>query len=88
MNDQTKKEECKLQLEELGVTCKKLPITITIAMVDGITEVKGKTYETSIRDRIGQGVQIVAKGKNKSCLISYNAMLNIAEAMGLFDDEE
>ncbi|WP_044469776.1 hypothetical protein [Mannheimia massilioguelmaensis] len=82
------KEECKEQLEELGVTYKKQKIAITKEMVKGTTNIYGRKYNIDVRERIGYGVQISTVGNDKSCVISYEAMLNIAEAMGLFDENE
>ncbi|OOR95813.1 hypothetical protein B0186_11215 [Canicola haemoglobinophilus] len=82
------KEECKAQLEELGVQYKKLPLTITKHICNATTEIYGKIFKVSMVERIGYGVQIRTEGNEKSCLVTYEAMLNIAEAMGLFDEDK
>lgn len=85
MTEQITKAECKAQLEELGVQYKKLPIAITKHICDATTAIHGKIFKVSVVERIGYGVQIRAEGNEKSCLVSYEAMLGMAEAMGLFD---
>lgn len=85
MSEQLTKEEVKNQLEELGVLYKKLPPTITKHICD---EIYGKTFKVSVVERIGYGVQIRVEGNEKSCLVTYEAMLGMAEAMGLFDEDK
>ncbi|AKO46054.1 hypothetical protein [[Haemophilus] ducreyi] len=87
MSEQITKEECKNQLTELGVMYEKLPIAISKHICNATTELHGRTFKVEVCERIGIGVQIKVKGKDKSCLVTYEAMLNMAEAMGLFDNE-
>ncbi|MGX2947378.1 hypothetical protein [Frederiksenia canicola] len=88
MANQITKEECKAQLEELGVQYKKLPIGITKHICDATTEIHGKTLRVGVVERVGYGVQIRVEGNEKSCLVTYEAMLGMAEAMGLFDEDK
>lgn len=81
------KEECKAQLETLGVRYQKLPIAITRTVAKATSEIHGKTFQVEVDERVGYGIQITAKGNPKKCLISYQAMANMAEAMGIFDEE-
>ncbi|WP_409042479.1 hypothetical protein [Mannheimia haemolytica] len=50
------------------------------------TNIHGKVIKVSVVERVGYGVQITAQGNEKSCLVTYEAMLGMAEAMGLFDE--
>lgn len=88
MSEQLTKKEVKNQLEELGVLYKKMSPTITKHICDATTEIYGKTFKVSVVERIGYGVQIKAEGNEKSCLVTYEAMLGMAEAMGLFDEDK
>lgn len=81
-------KDVKNQLEELGVQYKKLPITLRNHVADATAELNGKTYKVGITERIGRGIQIQVEGNEKSCLVTYEAMLGMAEAMGLFDEEQ
>lgn len=80
------KEECKSQLEELGVQYKKLPMAITRHICDATVDINNNIIKVSVVERLGYGIQIKAEGNKKSCLVTYEAMLGMAEAMGLFDD--
>ena len=88
MSEQLTKEDVKNQLEELGVQYQKLPITLRNHIADATAELSGKTYKVSITERIGRGIQIQAEGNEKSCLVTYEAMLGMAEAMGLFNEDK
>lgn len=88
MLEQVTQEECKDQLEALGITYKKHGITLTKLITDGEVELKGRIFNISLVERVGYGVQVKAEGNEKSCVISYESMVNIAEAMGLFDNKE
>lgn len=83
---QITKEECKSQLEELGVQYKKLPLAITRHICDATVDINKKIIKVSVVERLGFGIQIKAEGNKKSCLVTYEAMLGMAEAMGLFDE--
>lgn len=80
------KAECQSQLAELGVQYKKLPMAITRHICNATTNIHGKVIKVSVVERVGYGVQITAQGNKKSCLVTYEAMLGMAEAMGLFDE--
>lgn len=81
------KYECKNQLTELGVRYEKLPMAINKHICNATTELHGRVFKVEVYERVGRGVQIKVFGKEKSCLVTYEAMLNMAEAMGLFDSE-
>lgn len=51
-----------------------------------LSALHGKVIKVSVVERVGYGVQITAQGNEKSCLVTYEAMLGMAEAMGLFDE--
>ncbi|TEW31419.1 hypothetical protein E2R48_00735 [Histophilus somni] len=87
-DNQITKAECKSQLEELGVIYKKQGLAITKHICNATTEIQGKTYQVNVSERIGYGVQIKVEGNPKTCVITYGAMLNMAEAMGIFDEEQ
>ncbi|WP_101774616.1 hypothetical protein [Pasteurella oralis] len=87
MENQITKEECKAQLEKLGVRYEKLGITLKEHIGDAITEINNKTYHVNVYQR-SSGIEIKADGNDKACLVTYEAMFNMAEAMGLFDEKQ
>lgn len=88
MLEQITQEECKDQLETLGITYKKHGISFTKPIINGETSLRGQIFKISLVERVGYGVEIQAEGNEKSCVISYQSMMNIAEVMGLFENEE
>ena len=85
MENQITKEECKAQLEELGVRYEELSITLKEHLGNATTEIHNRTYNVNLYQR-SSGIEIEAGGNDKSCLVTYEAMLGMAEAMGLFDE--
>ena len=79
---------CREQLQILGVKCEPLGLAITRHIADGKTEVEGEIFSFSLSESLGQGIQIKTKGKEYACLITYESMIKMANAMGLFDDNE
>nr|DAJ87337.1 MAG TPA: hypothetical protein [Caudoviricetes sp.] len=77
---------CRKQLQALGVKCEPLGLAITRHIVDGKTEINGDIFSISLREVIGAGVEIKTEGKEDSCLITYESMVKMANAMGLFDN--
>lgn len=61
-------------------------VGITRHICNATTNIHGKVIKVSVVERVGYGVQITAQGNEKSCLVTYEAMLGMAEAMGLFDE--
>lgn len=82
------KMSCRLQLETLGVECGEMGLAITRHIAEGTTEIEGKTFKFWLAERLGRGIQIKRDDKQEVCLITYETMLKMANAMGLFDDEE
>lgn len=82
------KMDCRSQLETLGVKCGEMGLAITKHIAEGTTEIDGKTFKFWLAERLGRGIQIRREGKEEICLITYEAMLKMANAMGLFDDNE
>ncbi|HDR1022127.1 TPA: hypothetical protein QB352_001389 [Pasteurella multocida] len=87
MENKITKEECKAQLEELGVQYKKLGLTLKEHIGTATTEIHNRTYNVNLYQR-SSGIEIEAGGNDKSCLVTYEAMLGMAEAMGLFDEKQ
>ena len=79
---------CREQLQILGVKCEPLGLAITRHIADGKTEVEGEIFSFSLSESLGQGIQIKTKGKEDACLITYESMIKMANAMGLLDDNE
>ena len=77
---------CRKQLQALGVKCGPLGLAIIRHIADGKTEINGDIFSISLREVIGEGVEIKTKGKEDSCLITYESMVKMANAMGLFDN--
>lgn len=82
------KAECKKQLKKLGVKYRKLPLAYERHICEGITTLHDQTFRITINERLDEGIQIKVEGNKKSCLISYEAIVSIAEAMGLFDSND
>ncbi|HEH9616926.1 hypothetical protein ACFGXD_09030 [Pasteurella multocida] len=87
MENKITKEECKAQLEELGVRYEELGMTLKEHLGNATTEINNKTYHVNLYQR-SSGIEIKADGNNKACLVTYEAMINMAEAMGLFDETQ
>lgn len=77
---------CRKQLQVLGVKCEPLGLEITRHIANGKTEVEGEIFSFSLSESLGQGIQIKTKGKEDACLITYESMVKMANAMGLFDN--
>ena len=74
------------QLQELGVKIEPIGLSIGRNIANGETEINGETFKISLRERIGLGVQIMTESKRDTCLITYESMVKMANAMGLFDN--
>lgn len=86
MKHPLQKQNVNLSLQSWGCNIKKLPMAITRHICNATTNIHGKVIKVSVVERVGYGVQITAQGNEKSCLVTYEAMLGMAEAMGLFDE--
>ena len=79
------KNSTEQHLKNLGVEYKQVGLTLKEHICDATTEIYGQTFNVNVYTIIGYGIQIRVSGNPKVCMISYESMLKMAEAMGIFD---
>ncbi len=86
MNEE--KAYCRSQLKTLGVEFGEMGLTVTRLIATGETDINGNTFRIFLSEKVGKGIQIRREDKRDVCLIPYESMVKMANAMGLFDDNE
>lgn len=86
-NQDELKAQCKHQLEKLGVEIMEKPFVLRTHVGTGVTTIGEKKFEFSM-ELSGATILITRTDNNQCVSFSVKALNKMAEAMGLYDEQE